>query len=498
MDHVLPALELLARVDVLLVASAGTVAGVLMGALPGVGSVLALTVVLPFTFSMGQTPSVVLLLAVYCGSVYGGSISAILINTPGTPQSAATCLDGYPMARRGEADLALGWATLASVFGGLVSVVVLVLAAPQLAAIALNFGPIETFALILLALTCIATLSRGSMVKGLLAGIVGLFLAMIGADVMTGDVRFTFGVFQLSAGITQIPALVGLFALSEVFLRAGQRPGPGGPVEVQVGFRVPGWAEWRRRWWVLLKSSGIGSFIGVLPGTGATVASFISYADAKRTSPRRDGFGQGEPDGIIASEAANNAVTGGALVPTLALGIPGDAITAVMMSTLLIQGITPGVRLFVDNPDIVYAAFLSLILINLLILVVAWGGAHVFTRILRLPEPLLMACVSVLALVGAYVVRGSPFDLIIAVCAGVLGLLMRLGGFPPATLVIGMILGPQLEETLRQGLIITAGNFLAFFERPVALGFMLATLVLLVLPALRSGMGRWLKARGLL
>jgi len=490
MEHVFPALELLLRFDTLLVAIAGTVAGVLMGVLPGVGSVLALTVVLPFTFSMGQVPSVVLLLAVYCGSVYGGSVSAILINTPGTPQSAATCLDGYPMARRGDADLALGWATVASVIGGLFSIVVLVLAAPQLAAFALQFGPIETFSLILLALTCIATVSRGSMIKGLLAGVVGLFLAMIGPDIMTGDIRFTFDMFQLSSGITQVPALVGIFALSEVFLRAGSRWTGVDEVKVRVGFRVAPWSEWKKRWKVILKSCGFGSFIGVLPGTGATVASFISYADAKRTSPRKDKFGTGEPDGIIASEAANNAVTGGALVPTLALGIPGDAITAVMMSTLLIQGITPGVRLFVDNPDIVYAAFLSLILINVLIFFVAWGGAHIFTRLLRLPEPLLMACVAVLALVGAYVVRGNPFDLIIAVGAGILGLLMRLGGFPPATLVIGLILAPQLEETLRQGLIVTNGSFLEFFASPLALVFLMTTVMLLAWPLLRKKYSR--------
>jgi len=361
MEYLAPAFSLLATPATLIAVLIGTVVGIVVGALPGLGTVVALTVCLPFTFSMGQAPSIALLLAVYCSSVYGGSISAILINTPGTPQSAATCLDGYPMAVRGEADLALGWATAASVFGGLFSLVVLVLAAPQLAAVALQFGPIETFALLVFSLTCIAWVSRESVVKGLLAGTIGLFLAAVGPDPMSGDIRFDFGIFQLSAGLQLIPVLVGLFALAEVFVRAAEPAPEGEAVVARVGFRLPPLRAWRPYLKTLLRSSGIGSFIGVLPGTGAAVAAFISYAEAKRSSPRGAAFGTGEPEGVIASEAANNAVTGGALVPTLALGIPGDAATAVMMGTLLLQGITPGVRLFVDNPDLVYAAFLSLL-----------------------------------------------------------------------------------------------------------------------------------------
>jgi putative tricarboxylic transport membrane protein len=491
MEYVLPALEALASPASIVALLAGVAFGIVVGALPGLGSVVAITVILPFTFSMELIPSVVLVLAVYCASVYGGSISAILINTPGTPQSAATVLDGFPMARRGEADLALGWATGASVIGGLFSIVVLVLAAPELAAVALRFGPIETFALICLALTCIAGVSRGSMLKGLFAGVLGLFLATVGSDPVTGDIRFDFGYFPLSAGIGLIPVLVGIFALAEVFMRVAERPGPAVDIRGRVGFRFAPLGEWLKRWKTLLKSCVIGSFVGVLPGTGAATAAFISYAEAKRTGRYRDKLGTGEPEGVVASEAANNAVTGGALVPTLALGIPGDAVTAVMMSALVIQGVQPGVRLFAENPEVVYTAFVALVFVNLVMLAMAVAGAQLFTRILRVPEPLLLASVVVLSFVGAYGVRGSAFDLLIALVAGVVGVFLRWNGFPTAPVVIGMVLGPIFEASLRQGLILTDGRISAFFlGHPIAVGLFVVTALILAWPLLAAATRR--------
>lgn len=485
MEHLAGALQMFLEPAVVLAMLVGTAFGILVGALPGLGSVVAITIVLPFTFSMGLVPSVVLVLSVYCASVYGGSISAILINTPGTPQSAATTLDGFPMTQRGEADLALGWATVASVIGGLFSIVVLVIAAPQLAAFALSFTPIETFVLICLALTCIAAVSRGSMIKGLLAGILGLFLATVGSDPVTGDIRFDFGFFPLSGGIGLIPVLVGLFALSEVFVRVGE-PGSGAPpVLAHVGFRVAPFRQWAARWKTLLKSCLIGSFVGVLPGTGAATAAFMSYAEAKRSGRFWDRLGTGEPEGIIASEAANNAVTGGALVPTLALGIPGDPVTAVMMSALIIQGVQPGVRLFAENPDVVYTAFVALVFINLTMLAMGAASAQFFTRILRLPEPVLLGMILVLSFVGSYGVRGNAFDLVVTLVTGVIGYLLRLNDFPTAPVVIGLVLGAQFEAALRQGLIMTDGSFLAFFAgRPIAQVLLLLTLLFLLGPAI--------------
>jgi putative tricarboxylic transport membrane protein len=483
MEFVLPAFWMLMTPEAIIAMVIGTAVGIVLGALPGIGSVVAITMVLPFTFTMDKVPSIALLLAVYCASVYGGSISAILINTPGTPQSAATCFDGYPMAQRGEAAYALGWATLSSVIGGLFSVVVLVLAAPQLAAIALRFGAIETFALICLALTCIAWVSRGSMMKGLMAGILGLFAATVGTDPMAGQVRFDFGYFPLTAGLDLIPVLVGLFALSEMFLRASEHTGAVPTITGQVGFRIAPLVEWLRRWKTLLKGCLIGSFVGVLPGTGAATAAFISYAEAKRSGRYRKDLGTGEPEGVIAPESANNAVTGGALVPTLALGIPGDAVTAVMMSTLIMHGIQPGVRLFVDNPEVVYTTFVALIFINILMGIMGAAGAQLFTLILRIPQPVLFSLVIVLSLLGSYGVRGNPFDLLVTFVAGIVGLIMRHAGFPVAPVVIGIVLGPIFEESLRIGLILTRGSFLAFFiGRPIAMVLFVGTALMLIMP----------------
>jgi putative tricarboxylic transport membrane protein len=468
----------------------GTAVGITVGVLPGLGSVIGLTMVLPFTFSMGQAPALALMLGVYCGSVYGGSISAIVINTPGTPQAAATALDGFPMAQRGEADAAIGWATLASLIGGLFSVVVLVLAAPQLAAFSLNFTVIENFALGCFALICIASVSRGAMAKGLASGALGLFLASIGVDSVTGDARFTFGNFQLSAGLALIPMVVGLFALSEVFVRAADLAKPRPSVIHRAGFRLPALTDLGRRWGVLLKSCAIGSFVGALPGTGAATAAFISYSEAQRSSRNRDNFGKGEPDGIIAAESSNNAVTGSAMVPTLALGIPGDPVTAVMLGTFIVHGLTPGPRLFTENLDLVYAIFLILVAVNLVMFVMGALGAQLFTRVLRIPDAVLMTMVAVIAIVGAYGVRGNLLDVGIAFGAGVLGLVMRRNGFPLAPMVIGLVLSDMIESSLRQGLLLTRGNFFAFFERPIALTLFVLTFLILAYPLFRAVVGR--------
>lgn len=458
----------------------GTLFGLIFGILPGLGSVLAISIALPFTFTMDSISSISLMLAIYCSSVYGGSLSAILINTPGTPQSATTMFDGFPMTKRGEADLAIGWATGASVFGGLFSVIILIFAAPPLAKWALNFGPIETFALICMALTCIAGVSEGSLIKGLLAGTLGLFLSTVGTDAMSGSLRFDFDVFELSAGVALIPVLVGIFALTEVFTRLGEKP-------LQIpdgnrgGFRFPPLNDWLLRKKSLIKSSIIGTFIGVLPGTGAATASFIAYSEAKRSGIFRDKLGSGEPEGLVASESSNNAVTGGALVPTLALGIPGDPVTAVLMSALIIQGIQPGVRLFVDYGDLMNSVFFALILCNIAMFLSGVFLARFVTKILKIPEVLLLSMVTILSLVGAYSVSGRMFDVGVALAAGLVGYFLRLCGVPLAPVVIGLVLGSIFEENLRQGLIIEDGNFLAFFsfEYPIALTLFAITFAIL-------------------
>ena len=487
MIEVLPqALALILTPQGLMVLIFGTMLGIVLGALPGIGSTVAVAMILPFTLTMDQAPAILLLLAIYAGSVYGGSISAILINTPGTPQSAATCLDGYPMAQRGEAGKALGWATIASVVGGLVSSVVLIVAAPQLAAFALNFGPIETFALILLGLTCIVSVSEGSLIKGLIAGMIGLFLSSVGGDPITGEARFTFGEFQLIAGFNLLAVVIGVFALSEVLIRATKRLDAAPTLIAFNGIVLPKLAEWKGRLKGLTKSVLIGNGIGILPGTGAATAAFISYAEARRSAPTRANFGKGEPDGLIASESANNAVTGGALVPTMALGIPGDAITAVMLATLTLHGVTPGVRLMEDNPVLMAAIFSGFFVINLMLLPLGMMVSKIAAPLLRMREAYMLVVITLLCTLGVYFVRGNPFDLLIMALAGIVGFLLRRQGYPMAPLVIGMVLGPTLEISLRQGLIITDGSFAAFFTgHPIALFLAIAAMGMLSLPFIR-------------
>lgn len=486
MQSIPEALGLILTFEGLMVLSLGTMLGIILGALPGIGSTVAVAMILPFTLTMPQAPAILLLLAIYAGSVYGGSLSAILINTPGTPQSAATCLDGYPMAQRGEAGKALGWSTVASVAGGLVSSIVLILAAPQLAEFALNFGPIETFALILLGLTCIVSVSEGSLVKGLIAGFIGLFLSTVGGDPITGEARFTFGQFQLIAGFNLLAVVIGVFALSEVLTRAAVLHETR---QAQVAFNgmvLPKLSEWKGRISGLVKSILIGNGIGILPGTGAATAAFISYAEARRSAATRDNFGKGEPDGLIASESANNAVTGGALVPTMALGIPGDAITAVMLATLTLHGVTPGVRLMTDNPVLMAAIFSGFFIINLMLLPLGMLVSRIAAPILRIREAYMLVMICLLCTVGVYFVRGNPFDLLVMACAGIIGFILRRHDYPMAPLVIGMVLGPTLEISLRQGLIITNGSFSAFFTgHPIASVLVLAAIGMLSLPLVR-------------
>ncbi|SNY91090.1 putative tricarboxylic transport membrane protein [Cohaesibacter sp. ES.047] len=447
----------------------GTGLGIVIGALPGLGSVVGLSICLPFTFGMETVPSVTLLLGVYCGSVFGGSISAILVNSPGTPQAAATTLDGYPMMQRGEADIALGWATVASVIGGIISCIVLIVAAPQLAKFATRFGSVEVFALIVLALTCIAAVSQNNMIKGLMMGAVGLFIAMVGTDPVTGAARFTFGTQYLTAGFDLICVVIGLFALAEALHRVAFVNNESSLV-AGTRIKLPSLSQWKGRVSGLLRSSGIGCLIGALPGTGAATAAFISYAMARQTSPQKENLGHGEPDGIIAAEASNNAVTGSAMIPSLALGIPGDVVTAILLSALVIHGITPGVRLMAENQETVQAIFVVLILINLAMLVLAIPLVRCFGWLLSIPPFLVTAGIVVFGLIGAVTVRGNPLDAVTAAIFGILGYILRVTGFPLAPLVIGLVLGPQFEQNLRRGLLLHDGHFLEFFyASPIAI-----------------------------
>ncbi len=487
MELILQALGQFNSPAVLVALILGGLWGTLAGVLPGIGTVAALIIALPFTFAMATEASMALFLSIYVTSVYGGSISAILINTPGTPQSAATVLDGYPMAQAGKADLAIGWATMASFIGGIFSLVILIVAAPVLARVSVAFGPPAIFAIVLFALTCIAWLSEGSMAKGLLGGMVGLWLTTIGPDNYTGMTRYHFGTEMLRGGLTLIPILIGLFALSEVFVRTANvgKTTPG--TKMNVGFRLPPLKEMTARWREFLRASVMGTFIGILPGTGAMAATFATYTAAKRFSPNREKLGTGEPDGLIASETSNNAVTGGALVPTLALGIPGDGGTLVLLGVMTIKGVTPGFDLVNNNPHVLTAAFIMVLLANIIMVGTGMVSARLFERLLRVPEPLLMGMILLFSLVGAFVVRSNPLDLIVCVLAGVAGVALRIARYPVAPIVIGVALGFIFEAKLRQGLIASRGSLWAFVTDPIALPIFALT-AFMIMAALARGL----------
>lgn len=486
-EHITSALLSTFTFETLWILFLGTLYGTMMGALPGLGTVVALTICLPFTLNMDSSPAIALLLAVYCGSVYGGSISAVLINSPGTSQSACTGLDGYPMAQRGEAGKALGWVTMASVFGGLFSCLILIVAAPQMAALSVKYGgPLEICALIGLGLACIATLSEGQQAKGIMMGLLGLLLATVGNEPVSGMLRFTFGSLNMEAGIAMLPLVIGIFPLAEVFMRIYEQATSAKPADPVNCKKIifPSFAEWKGRFGILARSCGLGVIIGILPGTGPTAATFISYASAKGTSKNRKKFGTGEPDGLIAAEAANNAVTGGALVPTLALGIPGDATLALLLGSFVLHNLTPGVRLMTDHPDVVYGSFIILILANIMLIPAAMITVRIFGNLLRIPPPLFLVLIILLSLIGAFIGRNLYWDLITTVAIGLLGFIIRLWDFPTSPLLVGFVLGPQFEYRLGQVYIFKGDTSMLDYliQNPVGAVLLAITVILFLMP----------------
>ena len=490
LTDILSAASMTLSFETLLMLSIGVLFGAVVGALPGLGTAVAITVCIPFTLSMENVPAIALLLGVYASSVYGGSISAVLLNTPGTPQSAATGMDGYPMALTGEADKALGWVTTSSIIGGLISCLFLIVAAPQLARLSVKYGgPLEICGLICMGLACISSLSEGNQLKGMLMGVLGLFIATVGSDPMSGEIRFAFGSDNLVAGIALMPVVVGVFPLAEVFYRIYELKTNKDDQAIEcTSIRFPKLREWKGRTWGLIRSSLIGVGLGTLPGTGATASTFIAYTIARRSSKNGDRFGKGEPDGLIAAESSNNAVTGGALIPTLALGIPGEPVAALMLATLTLHDITPGVRLMTDHPEVVYSAFINLILANLLLIPAAIFTVKFFGYLIKLSTPVLLGLVVVCSVVGVYLPRGNMFDIPVALTIGVSAFALRLGGFPITPLIIGYVLGPELEYRLGQAAVYKGDMSVIEYisTSPIAIVLFSLSLIFLAIPVLRS------------
>ena len=484
MENLLLMMAPLFSSKLLLVLFFGTLFGLILGVLPGLGPTTGGALILPFTMTLDPLSAIVLLTSIYCAGTYGGAITAILINTPGTPAAAATCLDGYPLAQRGEAGRALGMATVSSTIGGIFSVVVLVFFAPLLAQLAYEFGQPEYFALAIFGLTMLASIGDGSPIKNLIAGAFGILISTIGKDFMTSIDRFTFGINELSEGIGFIPVVVGLFAISEMLTQSTLLDQVFKRVALKA-VKLPSIDDYKKTWKTILRSSGIGSFIGVLPAEGGTVASLIGYAEAKRWSKKPEEFGKGSIEGIAGAEAANNAATGGAMVPTLALGIPGSATTAVILTGLIIHGVRPGPDLFREQPEFLYGIFGSMLIANIMFFVFGFFGAKIFARITLVSNKLLWPMIFAVSVCGTYSLNQSLIDVWIMLLFGIIGFFMRRYGFSLVPVIIGLILGELVEGTLRQSLVIFEGNWLMFLTRPIALTFFILSLIALAFPLLK-------------
>ncbi len=460
----------------------GTIGGVLVGALPGLSSSMATALLLPFSLYLEPIPAIALLASLYCAGTFGGSITAILINAPGAPPAAATAFDGYPLAQRGEAGRALGMAAVSSVAGGTFSVLVLLVAAPLLAQVAYSFGPAEYFALAVFGLSMLSSISGKGAVKNLIGGCLGLLIATIGVDLTTGVERFTFGLPQLYEGIHFIPVLIGLFAITELLSQAAKLRQHVEAIGVSA-LKLPSWADFRRVKYTVMRSCGIGTFIGILPAEGSTMAAMIGYNESKRWSKNPEEFGEGSIEGIAGPEAANNAATGGSLVPTLALGIPGSATAAVILGGLQVQGLRPGPYLFEQQPALLYGIFFSMLLANFLFLGFGLVGAKVFSRITQVPRALLWPTVFTLCFVGAYGLEQSMTDVYVMLAAGLVGFVLKRYGFAPAPIIMGLVLGELTENSLAQAMIIFDQQWTGFLGRPIAMTFFgLALLSVFVAP----------------
>ncbi|GGE43381.1 hypothetical protein GCM10007276_20800 [Agaricicola taiwanensis] len=454
----------------------GLLIGTVIGILPGIGATMTTALLLPFTMVMQPLPALSLLLSIYCSNAFAGAISAILVNVPGSSSAMITCIEGYPLAKRGEAGRALGVATVAGTLAGIFSVFAFLLAAPLLAGVAYQFGPPEYFALMLFALSMVASISNEGSAKNLISAAFGVLLGTVGIDFVTGADRFTFGYMGLSEGFKVVPILIGLFAITELLLQTHTLHIVVERVAMKA-MKLPSRDDYKKIWKAILSGSGIGTFIGILPAEGGTVASIVAYNEQKRWSRNKHEYGNGSIEGLAAAEAANNSATGGAMVPTLALGIPGSAVTAVILVGLTAQGVRPGPYLFEEQPEFIYAIFAIMLLANVLWLFMGLLGAKVFALLTLLPNALLWPSVFVLAVVGSYSLDQSMIDVWVMLGFGILGYFMKRFGFSVVPLAMGLILGGMLETSLKQSMIIFQQDWSLFFVRPIVLFFFACTLV---------------------
>ncbi|HYH42298.1 MAG TPA: tripartite tricarboxylate transporter permease [Burkholderiales bacterium] len=465
----------------------GVVLGTVVGVLPGLGPAATIAMLLPLTFQMNPTSAVIMLAGIYYGAKYGGSTTSILLNVPGESSSVVTCLDGYQMARKGRAGAALGIAAIASFVAGTVGVIGLMLVAPPLAKFALSFSSPEYFALMALGLAMVVLLAGKSMIKALLAMLVGLWIAGMGTDLFTAGSRFTFGQSELLDGIEFVVVAIGVFALGEVLGNMETREG-GTMLPVPKGLRnlLPTWAELKACRFAFLNGSIVGFIIGVLPGAGSTVASFISYGIEKAVSKHPEKFGTGVPEGVAAPEGANNAEAGGAFVPLLTLGIPGSGTTAILLAAFILWGLRPGPLMITDNPTLFWGLVASMYVGNVMLLILNVPMIPLFAQILRLPTYILFPIIFGISMVGVYSVSGSIFDVWLLAFFGLLGYAMRKLDYPAAPLILGLVLGDPMERALRQSLMMSQGELGILVSRPISAVMLGLAVIVLIIPLFRS------------
>ena len=459
----------------------GVLLGTVVGIIPGIGALTAISMLLPLTFYMEPTTALIMLAGIWYGTSYGGSTTSILLNIPGTPSNAITCLDGYPMAQNGRAGVALLMTTIASFAAASIGIIICMTLAPVIAQYALRFGPPEYFAIILFGLIAASTISNDSPIRGLAMVVVGLIVGTVGMDVYTGALRFTVGFPQLVDGISLVALAVGIFGISEVVMSIGQNLGKRfTSKDITIRSMLPTKAELKSSVAPVLRGTAFGTFFGTLPGTGPSIAAFVAYATEKRVSPNRRNFGKGAVEGIMAPEAANNAADQASFIPTLSLGIPGSPTMALMLGALLIHGITPGPNLIAEHPSLFWGLMVSFWIGNLILLVLNIPLIGLWVRLLTIPYHLLYPAILAFICVGVYSIGNSTFDVFVTAGFGLLGFLARYLGYPVAPLLLGFVLGPLLEEHFRRALLVARGDFSIFIGSGISMTFLALSVALIV------------------
>lgn len=471
--------------NTLLMIFLGVTGGIIIGSLPGLTATMGVALLVPFTFGLPFNQSIGMLLGIFSGSIYGGSISAILISTPGTPAAAATLLDGYPLTKKGEAGRALSMSVFASFIGGFTGALIMTFLSPQISKFALEFSAAEYFGLAIFGLSIIISVSGKSILKGVMVGFLGLLISTIGMDPVTGYPRFTFGSMNLFEGPAFIPTLIGLFAIAEVFKGIENLESTKRTVS-HISSLLPSFADIKKAWKDMAKSSVMGTFIGSIPGAGSDIAAFVGYSEAKRRSKHPEKFGNGAIEGVAAAESANNACSGGAMIPMLSLGVPGDAVTAILLGAFVIQGIQPGPMLYVEDLGTVYSVFSSMLVANIAMLIVGLIGIRFFTKAITVRKSILLPSIFVLSIVGAYSMRNNMFDVWLALSFGVIGYFLQRYRFPISPILLALILGPMAEANLRRALIIADNSLIDIISRPITAIFLILAVASLITSLLRQ------------